>query len=51
MSPQPSEQTEQRAQKTHMGLKIFSYVVLGLMAVSIVFTVYIVSVNWSHIGV
>lgn len=51
MTDQPPVLTDKRADASHLGLKIFGYVVLALMAVTIVFTFYIMAMNWSHIGV
>ncbi len=51
MQTQPDPQPDQRAAATHIGLKLFGYFVLLLMAVMIIYTFYIVVLNWSHIGV
>ena len=51
MNAQPTATAEKRAAATYTGLKIFGYVVLLLMAVSIIFSIYIMFANWSHIGV
>lgn len=51
MSAQPTAIPDKRAAATHLGLKIFGYFVLLLMAITIVYTFYIMIANWSHIGV
>lgn len=51
MPHQPLSTSDKRAAATHAGLKVFGYVVLLLMAITIVYTFYITIVNWSHIGV
>ncbi len=51
MSAQPTAVPDKRTAATHLGLKIFGYFVLLLMAITIVYTFYIMIANWSHIGV
>ena len=51
MQTQPNSQIERRAAVTHIGLKLFGYFVLLLMAITIIYTIYIMVMNWSHIGV
>lgn len=50
----PSESTasaDKRSAATHTGLKIFGYFVILLMAITIIYTFYIMIINWVHIGV
>lgn len=51
MSATPTIVPDKRAAATHVGLKIFGYVVLLLMLFAILYTFYIAISNWSHIGV
>jgi len=51
MPSEPTAPTDRRAAAIHNGVKIFGYVVLLLIAVTIIYTIWIMVVNWSHIGV
>lgn len=51
MNVQPTALPDKRAAASHTGLKFFSYFVLLLMGVTILFTFYIMAVNWNQIGV
>lgn len=51
MHAQPTSQFDKRASAVYGGLKIFGYVVLLLIAATIVYTISITIMNWSHIGV
>ncbi len=51
MSAQPTPPPDKLAANSHKGMKIFGYVVLLLMLISILYTFYIVILNWNHIGV
>ena len=47
----PTSPTDRRSATTHMALKIFGYVVLLLIAISILYSIWIAISNWNHIGV
>lgn len=51
MSANSNLPSDKRATVFHGGLKIFGYVVVLLIAVAILYSIWIMLANWSHIGV
>lgn len=49
MSTTPSP--DKRLSRFHISLKIFSFVVLTIISVVIIYVLVMVAKNWSHIGV